>query len=212
MPPPSLVKMDNGKESPQITIYPPKYTDLKSPEVLEPGIKHVKVYAGSTVVLRAKADRPLDPEQVWLEYRPENDKVMLPISMLTLLGQTNPLQAAAQAAGGQPGVGQDTGQIRSRRRDLQRHVPAVGQRPVCSVGTRPRSPRFQDGRHAGCHRRSGAGSEADHACRQLGSVAQRQSFLQVPGHRRGVRDQVGVYCIARGAGAEDFRRSDATWS
>jgi hypothetical protein len=91
LPPPKLI------EPPQITVYPPAYTDLKSPEILEPGAGLVKVYAGTTVVLRAQADRPL--EQAWIEYRPEIDKV-LPASVLTLLGQTQPLHAAAQAAGG----------------------------------------------------------------------------------------------------------------
>jgi hypothetical protein len=68
MPPPKLVPLD-GKASPQIVIYPPAYTDLP-PKALDPGVKHLDVYAGSTVVLRAKADRPL--KQAWIESRPEN--------------------------------------------------------------------------------------------------------------------------------------------
>jgi hypothetical protein len=90
-PPPKLV------EPPQIIVYPPAYADLKSPEKLEVGTGLVKVYAGTTVVLRGQADRPL--EQAWIEYRPEIDK-LIPASVLTLLGQTDPLQAVAQAAGG----------------------------------------------------------------------------------------------------------------
>ena len=51
LPPPRLV------EPPQITVLPPAYADLKSPEILETGTGLVKVLAGTTVVLRARAER-----------------------------------------------------------------------------------------------------------------------------------------------------------
>ncbi|MBI2808409.1 MAG: hypothetical protein HYX68_25760 [Planctomycetes bacterium] len=96
LPPPKLVDLD-GQPSPQITIHPPEYTDLPTKR-LSPGTRRLDLVAGSHVILRAKADRPL--AQAWIEYRPEN-ALATPASVLTFLGQTNPLQAAAQAAGGQ---------------------------------------------------------------------------------------------------------------
>jgi hypothetical protein len=96
LPPPKLIDLD-GQPSPQITIYPPAYTDLKSPHKLDPGNKHLDLIAGTNVVLRGRADRSL--KEAWIEYRPENPN-FIAASVLTLLGQTDPLQAAAQAAGG----------------------------------------------------------------------------------------------------------------
>lgn len=94
LPPPGLVPLD-GKPSPQITTYPPAYTDL-SPKALEPGTRTLDLIAGSQVRLRAKANRPL--AQAWIEYRPEG-ALVTPAAALTLLGQTNTLTALAQAAG-----------------------------------------------------------------------------------------------------------------
>jgi hypothetical protein len=91
LPPPKLVG------PPDITVYPPAYTGLKSPELLEAGTGLVKVYAGSTVKLRARADRPL--KEAWIEYRPEVEK-LVPASVLTVLGQTDTLPLLAQLAGG----------------------------------------------------------------------------------------------------------------
>jgi hypothetical protein len=68
LPPPRLA------EPPLIKVYPPAYADLKSPEILEPGTGLVKVLAGSTIVLRGRAEREL--EQAWIEYLPENDKLI----------------------------------------------------------------------------------------------------------------------------------------
>ncbi|MBM3997036.1 MAG: hypothetical protein FJ303_23225 [Planctomycetes bacterium] len=96
LPPPTLVKMANGKDSPQITVIPPKYTDQPT-RTLEPGDWNVKLYAGSTVILRAKADRKL--EQAWIEYRPE-DATLMPAAALAIMGQTTPLSALTSAAGG----------------------------------------------------------------------------------------------------------------
>jgi hypothetical protein len=55
---PKLIDLDH-QPSPQITVFPPGYTDLPSPAKLLAGAKHLEVYAGSRAVYRAKADRPL---------------------------------------------------------------------------------------------------------------------------------------------------------
>lgn len=94
LPPPTLVKLD-GKPSPQISISPPAYTDLPA-RVLDPGTRHLDLIAGSQVVLRAKANRPL--HQAWIEYRPEG-ALVTPAAALTTLGQTNPFSALVQVAG-----------------------------------------------------------------------------------------------------------------
>ncbi|MBI1830782.1 MAG: hypothetical protein HYR84_04945 [Planctomycetes bacterium] len=98
LPPPKLVALANGKDSPQITVIPPKYTDLPTRH-LDPGDWNVKLYAGSTVILRAKADRKL--EEAWIEYRPE-DGTLLPAAALAVLGHTTPLSALGAAAGTNP--------------------------------------------------------------------------------------------------------------
>lgn len=66
---PKLIDLD-GQPSPQITVYPPAYTDLPSPSPLLPGVKHLEVYAGSRAVFRAKADRPL--VEAHIRYEPED--------------------------------------------------------------------------------------------------------------------------------------------
>src|SRR5204862_6093045 len=96
-PPPSLIDLD-GQKSPQITIMPPEYTELPSPHQLPPGTPHLELFAGSNVMFRAKADRPL--EKAWIEYRAENHDVVAPAVMLAFMGQTNPLQIAGNLGGG----------------------------------------------------------------------------------------------------------------
>jgi hypothetical protein len=96
VPPPKLVDLD-GQPSPQIALYPPLYTDLPRPFKLLPGTRDLEVLAGTNVVLRAKADRPL--AQAWIEYQPEHPLAM-PASVLSFLGQTGPIQAVAQSAVG----------------------------------------------------------------------------------------------------------------
>lgn len=66
---PRLIDLDN-MPSPQITVYPPAYTDLPSPAKLLPGLKHLEVYAGTRAVYRAKADRPLT--QALIRWQPED--------------------------------------------------------------------------------------------------------------------------------------------
>ncbi len=67
LPPPSLADLD-GQPSPQIDVFPPAYTEEKSPQKLAPGTKIIKAWAGSNVVFRAATDRPV--ERVWFEYHP----------------------------------------------------------------------------------------------------------------------------------------------
>jgi hypothetical protein len=94
VPPPKLVDLD-GQPSPQTALYPPLYTDLPRPLKLLPGTRDLEVMAGTNVVLRAKADRPL--AQAWIEFQPDN-ALAAPASVLSFFGQTGPLQAVAQAA------------------------------------------------------------------------------------------------------------------
>jgi hypothetical protein len=91
MPPPKLTG------PPHLTVHLPKYTDLKSPVVLETGTGLVKVLAGSTVVLRARAEEPLD--EAWLEYLPENEKLIEAARQIIVFGQTSPLATIAAVVG-----------------------------------------------------------------------------------------------------------------
>jgi hypothetical protein len=70
---PKLIDLD-GKPSPQITIYPPAYTDLPSPVKLLAGTRHMEVYAGSRAVYRARADRPLT--QALIRWQPEDPTIL----------------------------------------------------------------------------------------------------------------------------------------
>ncbi len=72
LPKPRLIDLEKGAPSPQITIYPPTYTDLPSPQRLPGGTKDLlNLFEGSKVVLRAKADRPL--VEAWIELHPERN-------------------------------------------------------------------------------------------------------------------------------------------
>jgi hypothetical protein len=67
LPPPYLVSLDD-KPTPQARLFYPAYTGLPSPEELSPGSANIEAVAGTRVVLRARADRPL--ARAWIEYRP----------------------------------------------------------------------------------------------------------------------------------------------
>jgi len=90
--PPKLDLLD-GTPSPHIQVTPPLYSDLPARKEL-PGTRHLEVYEGTEVFLRAKADRPL--VQAWLEYQPEN-KLIAPAAILSLLSTQNPLNVIAGA-------------------------------------------------------------------------------------------------------------------
>lgn len=98
LPPPSLVDLD-GEASPQVALYVPKYTDLASPIQLTPGTRHIEALAGTKVVLRARADRPLKAAQI--SYAPENP-LLAKAAMLSALGQADVLGGIAAFVAGTP--------------------------------------------------------------------------------------------------------------
>lgn len=79
-----------------VTIYPPKYLELPPQKIVD-GASLVEVQAGSTVVLRGKADRPL--KDAWIEYVPQNPN-LIDAARLSMIGFTDPMPAAAAAIGG----------------------------------------------------------------------------------------------------------------
>jgi hypothetical protein len=100
LPPPKLANLD-GQPSPQIELLYPRYTDLP-PRRLPPGKHPIEMWAGTTVRLRAAADRPLS--EAWIEYRPENPLVTH-AALLAGLGQTQPLPLTTTLAVTQGAVG-----------------------------------------------------------------------------------------------------------
>jgi hypothetical protein len=82
LPPPSLVALDSGP-SPQLTLFYPPYTGLRSPELLSPGTGNIDAVAGTFARLRARADRPL--KRAWIEYQPDEPTAVTP-SFLGHLG------------------------------------------------------------------------------------------------------------------------------
>ena len=84
LPPPTLAPL--GKlPSPQLQLFYPHYTGLPSPEALSPGVGAIDAPAGTSVVLRAAADRPLRAARV--EFQPEPRAVPPgPAAALGLLG------------------------------------------------------------------------------------------------------------------------------
>ena len=60
LPPPALAPL--GKlPSPQLQLFYPRYTGLPSPQAQSPGVGNIDAPVGTSVVLRAAADRPLAP-------------------------------------------------------------------------------------------------------------------------------------------------------
>ncbi len=74
LPPPSLVSLD-GRPSPRVRLVYPIYTDLPAFD-LPDGAGTIEAVAGTRVVIRAAADRPL--ARAWIELRPESS--VLPIA------------------------------------------------------------------------------------------------------------------------------------
>ncbi len=87
---PKLIDLE-GLPSPQITVYPPAYTDLPSPVKLLPGTSHIEVYAGSRAVYRARADRPLT--HALIRWQPD-DPALLELAQIGA-GAAVPDKAAA---------------------------------------------------------------------------------------------------------------------
>jgi hypothetical protein len=110
--PPRLAPL-NGLPSPQLELHFPDYTELPSPKREPPGIGVIQAVAGTNVILRAAADRPI--AQASVSFRP-TDSMVVSWAMLTPLGQPDPLAALAAAVGGQavwdrvPGTLEEDGQ------------------------------------------------------------------------------------------------------
>ena len=98
LPEPKLVDLD-GQPSPQITLEPPVYTDLPREKRLLPGTRDMQLYAGTKVVYRAKADRPLT--EAWLEYHPTHAAHAPAAVFAAALGQQDPIQVAGRAVASQ---------------------------------------------------------------------------------------------------------------
>lgn len=94
LPEPKLVALDN-QPSPQITLYPPAYTDLPKERHLPAGMRNIELYAGTKVVYRARADRPL--KEAWIAYHTTNPAVLPAAVFAASLGQLDPLQVAVAA-------------------------------------------------------------------------------------------------------------------
>ena len=65
LPPPELARLGDAP-SPQLQLSYPRYTGLPSSRVQTPGVGDVDVVLGTSIVLRAAADRPL--AAAWVEY------------------------------------------------------------------------------------------------------------------------------------------------
>ena len=120
VPPPELANL-HGVPSPQIELHVPAYTDLPSPVALPPGTRQLEVLAGTQVVLRAAANRPL--AAAWVEYRPESELVWKG-AMLSFVGQTTLPALGAALAGGQAVWGRQPAEL-----DADRTVFAVRFQP-----------------------------------------------------------------------------------
>jgi colicin import membrane protein len=121
LPPPHLVALDD-KPSPQVRLHYPAYTGLPSPEALSPGMGDIEAVAGTHVVLRARADRPL--ARAWIEFRPGEPLAILS-AFLASLGAGDVLAALTLDQGG---------------RSVWEEVPAVleGDRSTFHVAFTPR--------------------------------------------------------------------------
>ena len=87
----------NGGPSPQVQLFFPTYTDLPSPVTLTPGSGNIEAVAGTSVIFRAAADRPL--QRAWIEFMPENRATLLS-AFLAPLAATRPLTVITALAGG----------------------------------------------------------------------------------------------------------------
>jgi hypothetical protein len=94
--PPRLASL-GGLPTPQVVLHYPAYTELASPERLSPGVGRIEAIAGTSVVLRGAADRPITLASV--SYRP-GDPAAMPAAMFAPFGLQTPLEALAALAGG----------------------------------------------------------------------------------------------------------------
>jgi len=96
LPPPQLVPL-HGRASPQVHLAFPAYTQLSEVD-LPDGSGKVDAVNGTTVTLRAAANRPLSA--AWIEFRPEPHGVAAEL-LLSPLGTGDPFAALAVVAAGQ---------------------------------------------------------------------------------------------------------------
>jgi hypothetical protein len=94
--PPRLASL-GGLPTPQVVLHYPTYTDLVSPDKLSPGVGRIEAIAGTSIVLRGAADRPIALASV--SYRPGNPAAV-PAAMFTPFGLQTPLEALTAAEGG----------------------------------------------------------------------------------------------------------------
>lgn len=97
LPPPQLTLL-NGRQSPQIALIPPAYTDQPSQQ-LPDGAASIETIAGTQVLVRAATDRPLS--RAWLEYPAECQVGLSAAALVAPLGVSLPgglLHPAAFAA------------------------------------------------------------------------------------------------------------------
>jgi hypothetical protein len=96
LPPPVLVPLD-GRVSPLVHLEYPAYTDLP-PQDLPDGSGNIEAVAGTCVTWRAATDRPV--ARAWIEYRPEQPRVIA-AAVLGTLGTNHPAGLLALTASGQ---------------------------------------------------------------------------------------------------------------
>jgi hypothetical protein len=99
----------DGKASPQVELFYPKYTGLTSPEQRAPGSGDIQGVAGTRVKLRAAVNRPV--LRVWVEHVPAEARVTT-ASHLGVLGLRHPVEALALAAGGHAVWGRTYGTVK----------------------------------------------------------------------------------------------------
>ncbi len=94
VPPPTFVDL-RGRPSPQVTLFPPEYTDLPSPQPLSPGTRHLEFVLGTSVDFQAAVDRRLTA--AWIDLKPLDPQLRM-APLLGVFGQPQPLEAASLLA------------------------------------------------------------------------------------------------------------------
>ncbi len=94
LPPPMLTNLGKAA-SPQLQLFYPLYTGLPSPHTQTPGVGDVDAVMGTSVVLRAAADRPL--RAAWVDYPavPQTAAAALGVAGALASGPSAKVRAAA---------------------------------------------------------------------------------------------------------------------
>ena len=101
LPPPSLTLLD-GRDSPQLRMQFPRYTELPDRD-LPAGVGNVETVAGTLLTLRGAADTPL--RRAWIAYQPD-PKYAEVVAFLGVLGGQHPAETLTLACGGHAVWGQ----------------------------------------------------------------------------------------------------------